>query len=83
MKVGDIGYLSHRGEFTIFKFNGQTVHFRTSPVLVKYLEVLRWEKEYGYLEVLARYNIQGQNQDVEDYIDLLHIFEDLMLDKKC
>ena len=66
--------LSNDGGFSIFKSGGDTIRFVTSPRLVRYTRVKRWED--GYLEVGADYG----NGEVEDYIDIRHILDNLYYD---
>ena len=66
--------LSNDGGFSIFKSGGDTIRFATSPRLVRYIRVKRWED--GYLEVDADYG----NGEVEDYIDIRHILDNLYYD---
>ena len=50
--VGDVtgsAILSSEGCFSMFKVGGDTIRFATSPRLVRYTRVKRWED--GYLEV--------------------------------
>ena len=53
---------------------GDTIRFATSPRLVKYTGVLKWED--GYLEVGADY---GHGEE-EDYIDIRQILDNLYYD---
>ena len=66
--------LSSAGGFSTFRAGGDTIRFATSPRLVKYTGVLRWED--GYLEVGADY---GHGEE-EDYIDIRQILENLYYD---
>ena len=66
--------LSNDGGFSIFKFGGDTIRFATSPRLVRYTRVKRWDD--GYLEVGADYG----NGEVDDYIDIRHILDNLYYD---
>lgn len=70
----NIATLSNDGGFSIFKSGGDTIRFATSPRLVRYTRVKRWED--GYLEVGADYG----NGEVEDYIDIRHILDNLYYD---
>lgn len=64
--------LRNNRNYTIFEFNGHTIRFRTSSRLEKYTRIVEWDN--GYLVVMAKY----QNLDeVEDYIDLIPILENL------
>ncbi len=64
--------LRNNKNYTIFEFNGHTIRFRTSSRLEKYTRIVEWDN--GYLVVMAKY----QNLDeVEDYIDLIPILENL------
>ena len=66
--------LSNDGGFSIFKFGGDTIRFATSPRLVRYTRVKHWED--GYLEVGVDYG----NGEVEDYIDIRQILDNLYYD---
>jgi hypothetical protein len=67
--------LRNGGEFTIFEFNGQVIRFATSSRLEKYIKVLEWD--HGYLVVIAKYK---NLDEVEEYIDLLPILQNLYYD---
>ena len=66
--------LSSSGSFSLFKAGGDTIRFATSPRLVRYTRVKRWED--GYLEVGVDYG----NGEVEDYIDVRQILDNLYYD---
>ena len=66
--------LSNDGGFSIFKSGGDTIRFATSPRLVRYTRVKHWED--GYLEVGVDYG----NGEVEDYIDIRQILDNLYYD---
>ena len=70
----NVATLSSNGGFSMFKSGGDTIRFATSPRLVRYTRVKRWED--GYLEVGADYG----NGEVEDYIDIRHILDNLYYD---
>jgi hypothetical protein len=75
LMMNNYAILSNSGEFTIFEFNGQVIRFVTSSKLERYTKVLEWD--HGYLVVMAKY----QNLDeVEEYIDLLPILQNLYYD---
>jgi hypothetical protein len=67
--------LRNSGEFTIFEFNGQVIRFVTSSRLERYKKVVEWN--HGYLVVIAKYK---NLDEVEEYIDLLPILENLYYD---
>jgi hypothetical protein len=71
----DYAILTSEGNFTIFKYNDQTIRFMTSPKLEKYMKVLEWDN--GYLVVMAKY--KGLDE-IEDYIDLTYILNNLYYD---
>lgn len=73
--MNDYAILNNSGEFTIFKFNNQTIRFMTSARLEKYTKIIEWD--HGYLVVMAKY--RGLNE-VEEYIDLIPILENLYYD---
>ncbi|MCD8337754.1 MAG: hypothetical protein LUD18_10905 [Lachnospiraceae bacterium] len=61
--------------YTYFSFRNQTIRFRTSHRLERYTKVLEWDS--GYIVVRAKYETIPE---VEDYIDLIPILEDLYID---
>ena len=71
----DYAILTSRGEYSIFKFNDQTIRFATSDRLEKYTKVIEWDK--GYIVVMAKYK---DLEEVEEYIDLVPILEMLYYD---
>lgn len=75
MNAPDTAILSSKGGFTTFSFAGNTVKFLT-PKLVRYTRVMKWDD--GYLEVGADYG----KGEVEEYIDLDPILEDLYLNPR-
>ena len=60
--------------YTSFSYGGNTIRFLTSPRLLRYEKVLKWDN--GYLEVIANYN----GKEEEEYIDLVPILENLQMD---
>ena len=66
--------LSSDGCFSMFKAGGDTIRFATSPRLVRYTRVKRWDD--GYLEVGVDYGYG----EVEDYIDIRQILDNLYYD---
>jgi hypothetical protein len=66
--------LSSDGCFSMFKAGGDTIRFATSPRLVRYTRVKRWDD--GYLEVGVDYG----HGEVEDYIDVRQILDNLHYD---
>lgn len=57
-----------------FTYEGRTIRFRTSPRLTRYNRVLSWEN--GFIEVMAQYG----DKEVEEYVDLVSILENLYID---
>lgn len=68
-------YLSNHGGMTSFRYGGQNIRFRTSDNLECYTSIKLWD--YGYLVVTAKYRTIGE---VEDYIDLMPILQNLRVD---
>lgn len=66
--------LSSKGNYTSFSYGDNVIRFMTSPALMRYEKVLKWDK--GYLEVVANYN----GREEEEYIDLLPILDNLLID---
>ena len=73
--MNDYAILSSEGEYTIFEFNADRIKFATSNRLERYTKILEWDQ--GYLVVNARYKGVGE---VEEYIDLIPILENLYYD---
>mgnify|MGYP000020181084 FL=1 len=71
----DYAILTNDGEYTIFEFNNKKIKFVTSKRLEKYTKIVEWDA--GYLVVMAKYNGLGE---VEEYIDLIPILDDLYYD---
>lgn len=71
----ETAYLSNEGSYTLFKFRDKTIKFLTSKNLEKYTSIVEWDK--GYLVVMSK----NYNQDeCEDYIDLVPILRNLYMD---
>ena len=66
--------LSSKGNYTSFSYGDNVIRFMTSPRLLRYEKVLKWDK--GYLEVIANYN----GREEEEYIDLIPVLENLYFD---
>lgn len=73
--MNNYAILRNSGEYTIFEFNNHRIRFVTSSRLERYTKVVEWD--HGYLVVMAKYkNID----EVEEYIDLIPILENLYYD---
>ena len=70
----DMAVLSSSGKYTSFSYGDNVIRFMTSPALVRYKKVLKWDN--GYLEVIANYN----GREEEEYIDLVPILDNLLID---
>ena len=73
-KQADTAILSSDGRYSLFSARGDTIRFATSPRLVRYTRIKRWDD--GYLEVGADY---GRGEE-EDYIDIRQILDNLYYD---
>jgi hypothetical protein len=73
--MNNCAILRNSGEYTIFEFDGQVIRFITSSKLERYTKVLEWD--HGYLVVMAKYK---NLDEVEEYIDLLPILQNLYYD---
>ncbi len=73
--VSDYAVLKNSGEYTVFQFENQTIRFLTSSRLERYTRIVEWD--HGYLVVMAKY--RGLDE-MEEYIDLVPILEDLYYD---
>ncbi len=70
--------LSSKGDFTSFTYDNHVIRFRTSPQLERYTKVKEWDN--GYLVVMAKYS--NNEDDIEEYIDLIPILQNLYFDTK-
>ena len=73
--MNQTAYLSHAGKYTSFVFGETRIRFRTSDKLVRYEKVKEWN--HGAIVVDTTYSSLGT---VEEYIDLIPILEDLMIE---
>lgn len=73
--MNNYAILSNSKEYTIFQFNNQIIRFVTSSKLERYTKVMEWD--HGYLVVMAKYK---NLDEVEEYIDLIPILENLYYD---
>lgn len=71
--------LSSKGDFSSFSFGNHIIRFRTSSHLERYTKVKEWDN--GYLVVMAKYN--NYADDIEEYIDLIPILQNLYFDTEC
>lgn len=69
-------YLSNQGRYTSFTYGDKVIRFMTSKSLERYLSVKEWNN--GYLVVDAKYSYS--DEPVEDYIDLIPILKNLLID---
>ena len=72
----DEAVLSSANEYTIFKYDRYIIRFRAPYSLERYTQVKEWNN--GYLVVMAKY-LHNQ-EDEEEYIDLVPILENLNYD---
>ena len=68
-----IAYLSNEGKYSSLSYQGDVIRFMTSPRLVRYTKVTKWDN--GYIEAIARYG----DKEEEEYIDLVPILENLCI----
>lgn len=66
--------LSSHADITIFSYADETIRFRTSPRLERYVQVKQWDN--GYIVVVAKYAGVGET---EEYIDLVPILNNLFI----
>ncbi len=66
--------LSSEGRYTSFAYGASVIRFMTSPKLVRYVKVKKWDN--GYIEVIANY---GGNEE-EEYIDIVPILQNLYIE---
>ena len=70
-------FLCNDEEYTIFSFNGRRIRFLTGRNLLRYIRVKEWDMGYIIVDCQNR-----SNPDIvtEDYIDLVPILQNLLID---
>lgn len=66
--------LSSKDGYTILKLEGMNLRFIASPVLVRYIKVLKWKD--GMLTVLTEYSTESK--PVPEYLDIADAFHMLL-----
>jgi len=72
----DEAVLSSKNAYTIFKYDRYIIRFRAPYLLERYTQVKEWNN--GYLVVMAKYF--HNQEDEEEYIDLVPILQNLYFD---
>ena len=75
MQNSTTAFLSSKGNYSTFSFNGTTLTFLTSKNLERYTKVKKWDN--GYIVVMAKNKSKPEH---EDYIDLQPILENLYME---
>lgn len=71
----DTAFLSNIGSYTVFSYGDKNISFLTGKNLDRYISVEQWDN--GYIVVVSKdYNRPPE----EDYIDLVPILQNLMID---
>lgn len=73
----NIAELSKNDRYSVFSFGNTTIKYKTSPYLVRYDKINKWDN--GYIECMASYSTLSK--PVEEYIDLRFIADRLRLPK--
>ncbi|MBR0163307.1 MAG: hypothetical protein IJQ12_01400 [Lachnospiraceae bacterium] len=76
--AGNTAYLSNEGRYTVFRFGDEELRFIGPYSLERYDVVTEWDK--GYIVVMTKYS--HSEQLIEEYIDLIPVLRDLMMDAK-
>ena len=71
----DVAVLSNNSRYSVFEFGSTRIKFKTSPYLICYNEILKWNN--GYIECMANYTTL--DEPIEEYIDLRFIASRLKL----
>lgn len=78
-ELSKTAFLSNCGKYTSFSYGDYIIRFRTSDMLERFVKINTWNKEIGYIEVMAKYKDLPVE---EEYIDLLPILENLYIEPK-
>ena len=76
-QINSTAYLSNNGCYTIFRFGDKHLKFIGPYSLEYYVHVKEWDA--GYIVVDTKYT--HDDQPIEEYIDLVPILENLLMDK--
>ena len=71
-------YLSNEGRYTIFSFGNNRLKFIAPYSLEYYINIKEWDD--GYIVVDTKY--AHDEKPVEEYIDLIPILDNLLMDKE-
>lgn len=71
----NVAYLNNKGDLIQFRYGNTNIRFKGAYSLEKIETIKEWD--HGYLVVSAKYT--NQKEDVEDYIDLIPILENLYI----
>lgn len=74
-EMNEYAVINNNDKYTVFSFREDVIRFVTSSRLERYTKILEWDN--GYLVVMAKYENLGE---VEEYIDLIPILENLYYD---
>ena len=74
----NIAYLNNKGDFIQFEYKNTKIRFKAPCSLEKIEKIKEWDN--GYIVVSAKYF--NQKEEIEDYIDLVPILEDLYIKPK-
>ena len=74
-EMNEYAVINKNDKYTVFSFREDVIRFATSSRLERYTKILEWDN--GYLVVMAKYENLGE---VEEYIDLIPILENLYYD---
>ena len=72
----DYATLSNENQYTVFRFNGDTIRFGSPYSLEYYSEIKEWD--HGSVAVMAKYRHDAGL--IEEYIDLVPVLENLYFD---
>ncbi len=75
---GGTAYLSNEGRYTIFSFGNNRLKFIAPYSLEYYINIKEWDD--GYIVVDTKY--AHDEKPVEEYIDLIPILDNLLMDKE-
>ena len=78
-QINHTAYLSNEGRYTVFSYGNTRLKFIAPYSLEYYIRIKEWDD--GYLVVDTKY--QHDDKPIEEYIDLIPILDDLLMDKEA
>lgn len=77
--MNQTAYLNNHESYAVFSFRGRNIRFLTYKNLVRFERIKEWDHGYIVVDCIVN-DASGNETIVEDYIDLVPILENLLID---